>query len=126
MAFFVDDYGNITMVQGDSGQLTINGISTDKNYTVYFAIQDTKRRPVGTELAIESNYSPSVIFNLIPELTDLLSVKNGQDSAEYYYGVKVCDSEGFEDTLLIGKSEIGDINTITVYPKKVEGDLNDE
>jgi hypothetical protein len=125
MAFVVDDYGNITLVQGDSGQLTVNGLNTDRNYTVYLAIQDSKRNPIGTEMTVSSNGNSSVIFDFIPELTNLLTVKRSQESAEYYYGVKVCYGEDFEDTLLIGNSDIGDVNTITVYPKKVEGTLND-
>lgn len=127
MAFVVDDSGNITLIQGDSGQLTINGLQTDKNYTVYFGIRDTKRNPIGTELSVESNYNQSVIFDLIPELTDLLTVKRSEEYATYYYGVKVCDEDSnFEDTLIIGNSDIGDFNTITVYPKKVEGTTDAE
>lgn len=122
MAFIVDDYGNITLVQGDSGQLTVNGLNTDKNYTLYLAIQDSKRNPIGSEIVVNSNGAESVIFVLSPELTNLLTVKRRDESAEYYYGIKVCDeSTDFEDTLLIGDSQIGDVNTITVYPKKVEG-----
>ena len=127
MAFLVDNSGNITLVQGDSGQLTVSGLSTDKNYTVYLAVQDSKRKPVGTEISVESNHNSSVIFDFIPELTNLFTVKRSEESAEYYYGVKVCDEDtNFEDTLLIGNTGIGDLNTITVYPKKVEGTLNDE
>lgn len=126
MAFIVDDYGNITLVQGDSGQLTVNGLNTDKNYTLYLAIQDSKRNPIGSEIVVNSNGAESVIFVLSPELTNLLTVKRRDESAEYYYGIKVCDeSTDFEDTLLISNSDIGDLNTITVYPKKVEGSLND-
>ena len=40
MAFRIDENGNITMVQGDTGRLVVNGLNTDQNYTVYFAIQD--------------------------------------------------------------------------------------
>ena len=125
MAFVVDDYGNITLIQGDSGQLTVSGIPTDKNYNVYLAVQDTKRKPIGTEICVESNQYDSVVFTLSSELTDLFTVKANEDSADYYYGVKVCDSDGFEDTLLIGESQIGDVNTITVFPKKVEGTTNE-
>ena len=127
MAFVVDDGGNITLVQGDSGQLTVSGLNTDKNYDVYLAVQDTRRNPIGTEILVSSNSQPNVIFEFTPELTNLFTVKKNEESAEYYYGVKVCDEDtNFEDTLLIGNSEIGDLNTITVYPKKVEGTLNDE
>ena len=127
MAFVVDDSGNITLVQGDSGQLTVSGLNTDKSYDVYLAVQDAKRNPIGTEILVSSNGQSSVVFEFIPELTNLFTVKRNDESAVYYYGVKVCDeATNFEDTLLIGNSEIGDVNTITVFPKKVEGTLNDE
>lgn len=121
MAFEIDNNGNITLIQGDSGQLVINGLNTDKNYSVYFAIQDENRKPIGNEIMIDSNKQSSVAFVLTPDLTDLLKVNQNDETATYYYGVKVCDNTGFEDTMLIGDSQIGDINTITVYPKKVEG-----
>jgi hypothetical protein len=125
MAFVVDDNGNITLVQGDSGELTVSGIDTDRNYTVYLAIQDSNRNPIGNEIVVDSGGLDSVIFVFTPELTNLLTVKRREESAEYYYGVKVCDSDsGIEDTLLIGDSVMGDLNTITVFPKKVEGTLN--
>ena len=121
MAFRIDENGNITMVQGDTGRLVVNGLNTDKNYTVYFAIQDEKRRPIGDEISVESNSQPSIVFVLNSTLTDLLKVKTDEETAVYYYGVKVCAPDGFEDTMLIGTSDMGDKNTITVYPKKVEG-----
>lgn len=122
MAFNIDENGNITLVQGDSGQLVVNGLPTDKEYTVYFAIQDENRKPIGSEISVEANKTSSVVFVLLGSLTDLLPVKKGEDTATYYYGVKICTSDGnIEDTLLLGNSKIGDLNTITVYPKKVEG-----
>ena len=125
MAFFIDDEGNITLVQGDSGDITFDGIPTNKDYEVFFAIQDDKRRPIGDEVSIMSNFLSSVVISVPATLTDLLEVKSGQDTAEYYYGVKICDAEsGLEDTMILGGNEIGDLNTITVYPRKVKG-LND-
>lgn len=121
MAFEIDNNGNITMVQGDSGQLVINGLNTDKNYSVYFAIQDENRKPIGSEIMVNSNKQSSVAFVLTSDLTDLLKVNQNDETATYYYGVKVCDSTGYEDTMLIGNSVMGDKNSITVYPKKVEG-----
>lgn len=130
MAFVVDDYGNITLVQGDSGTLMVSGIPTDKDYTVYLAVQNSKRKPVGIELSVNSNKNDGVMFTFPPTLTNLFTVKQNEETAEYYYGVKVCDedeerTEDYEDTLLIGNSQMGDLNTITVYPKKVEGTIND-
>lgn len=121
MAFEIDNNGNITIVQGDTGQLVINGLPTDKNYTVYFAIQDENRNPVGNELEVKSNMQSSVVFIIDANLTDLLKVKKDEETATYMYGIKTCTDDGREDTLLIGNSQMGDINTITVYPKKVEG-----
>lgn len=122
MAFTIDNNGNITLVQGDSGELAVIGLPTDQNYKVYFAIQDENRKPIGSEIVVNSNKSDSVIFVLLGTLTDLLTVKKGEDTATYYYGVKLCsEEENTEDTLLLCDSNIGDRNSITVYPKKVEG-----
>lgn len=122
MAFTIDNNGNITLVQGDSGELVVTGLPTDQNYKVYFAIQDENRKPIGSEIVVNSNKSDSVIFVLLGTLTDLLTVKKGEDTAMYYYGIKLCsEEENTEDTLLLGDSNIGDRNPITVYPKKVEG-----
>ena len=121
MAFRIDENGNFTMVQGDTGRLVVNGLNTDQNYTVYFAIQDENRRPVGNEVNVQSNMQPTVVFELASQLTDLLKVAEDEETHTYYYGVKTCTAEGFEDTLSIGGSDMGDKNTITVYPKKVEG-----
>lgn len=121
MAFMIDNDGNITMIQGDTGRLVVNGLMTDQNYTVYFAIQDEDRRPIGNEISVQSNSQPTVVFELSSNLTDLLKVGQDEETHEYYYGVKTCTADGFEDTLTIGNGVMGDRNTITVYPKKVEG-----
>ena len=121
MAFMIDNNGNITMIQGDTGRLVVNGLMTDQNYDVYFAIQDENRRPIGNEISVQSNSQPTVVFELSSNLTDLLKVGQEEETHEYYYGVKTCTADGFEDTLIVGNGDMGDINTITVYPKKVEG-----
>ncbi len=122
MAFKVDENANLTLIQGDSGTFIINGIPTNKNYDVYFAIKDANGNLVGNEMSVYSNYSSKVIFYLSGEYTDLLTVPKGESFAIYYYGIKLCDSEDdIEDTLLLASDDIGSVNTITVYPKKVEG-----
>ena len=125
MAFMIDNDGNITMIQGDTGRLVVNGLMTDQNYDVYFAIQDENRRPVGNELKVQSNSQPMVVFELSSDLTDLLKVGQDEETHEHYYGIKTCTAEGFEDTVIIGDGQMGDTNPITVYPKKVEG-INDK
>ena len=122
MAFVVDEYGNITLVQGDSGKLVVSGLDTSKNYTVYFAIQDKKRKPIGSELSVDSNNASSIVFEIKGSLTNLLTVNKNNETETYHYGIKVCNSEdGFEDTLTVGDIGLGEANTITVYPKNVEG-----
>lgn len=122
MAFTIDDNGNITCVQGDSGSLSVSGIPTDRNYTIFFAMQDENRNPIGTELSIETNKMATVMFFITGALTDLLKVKKGEETATYYYGIKLCNTEdNTEDTLLLGNGSIGSRTAITVYPKKVEG-----
>jgi hypothetical protein len=122
MAFSVDETtGNITLIQGDYGELRITNLETDKNYTLCFAIQDEKRNPVGGEISLQTNMASEVIFVLTPTLTDLLTVKKNNEYETYYYGIKRCYENNFEDTLFIGNSGFEDLNTITVYPKRVEG-----
>ena len=122
MAFKIDKDGNISMIQGDSGIITIRGLNPNKNFTVYFAIQDKNRKPVGSELSVSNNNSSSVAFYLTADYTDLLKVKKDEPCEIYYYGLKIYDvSTQREETLIVGSDEIGSLNTITVYPKKVEG-----
>ena len=122
MAFKVDENGNITLIQGDSGELVIEGLNTDQNYTLYLAVQDKNRKHIGDELQVQTNYRDTVTFMLTGEFTDLLAVDKNESFSVYYYGIKVCSSATLlEDTLIFENSDIGDLNTITVYPKKVEG-----
>lgn len=122
MAFLMDDLGNINLVQGDSGTLIVDGILTDKNYSVYFAFYNSNRIIVGEELCVNSNYNSVVTFAISGELTNLLTVNPEDETAEYYYGLKVCDPlTNYEDTLIVGDGEIGALNSVIVYPKKVEG-----
>lgn len=121
--FIVDETtGDITMTQGDTGDYVITGLPTDKNYVAYFAIQDENRNAVGSEIQKGTNLRSSVTFFINKTLSDLLTVKKNKEYQIYYFGVKLCDSSSNEDTLVIGNKEVGEKNTITVYPKKVEGD----
>ena len=122
MAFIVDENENISMVQGDSGTIIIEGLPTDKNYVVYFAIQDKNRNPIGNEISTNSNKQECVTIVLTPDFTDLLEVDKKSSYAIYYYGIKICDSNSnTEETLVTNTCDIGELNSIIVYPKKVEG-----
>lgn len=122
MAYNIEPNGNITLVQGDSVELVINGIPTDQNYQVYFAAQDDERNPVGSEIMVESLGQSSVVIKLLGNYTNQFAVNEESKSQRYYYGVKLCSvQDDTEDTLLLGDSTIGGLNTMTVYPRKVEG-----
>ena len=58
----IDSDGTITLYQGDSGELVISGFDNTKKYTVYFAIQDKKRKFVGKELQVSVNNSDTATF----------------------------------------------------------------
>lgn len=122
MAYNVEASGNITLVQGDSMEIVINGVPTDQNYEVYFAAQNEERQPIGSEIMVESLGKSSVVIKLLGNYTRQFTVEEDKKSQKYYYGIKLCSrNDEIEDTLLLGESLIGELNTITVYPMKVEG-----
>lgn len=122
MSYNVETNGNIVLVQGDSLELTINGIPTDQNYKVFFAAQDKERTPIGSEIMVESLGQSTVVIKLLGNYTNQFTVDDESKSQTYYYGVKLCsETDQTEDTLILGENTIGGLNTITVYPRKVEG-----
>ena len=122
MSLIVDNDGTISLYQGDSGELVISGLNPEKNYMVYFAIQDTDRNLIGEELQVGVSNSETVTFILTSAYTDLLKVPKNKPFEIYFYGVKACevDSEK-EDTLFVSGTTYGDLNRIIVYPRKVKG-----
>lgn len=117
----IDEQGNITLRQGDSFELVLNGLPTDQNYNVFFAAQDKERNPIGNEIEVATNGASSITVFLDADFTDLLTVEEGATSQVYYYGVKICSTVSInqiETTLVLGEA---DNNTITVYPRKVKG-----
>lgn len=122
MGFEILDNGDLTITQGDSFELVLNGIPTDQNYKIYFAIQNKERQPIGQEIMVESNLAESVVIKVVGNYTDLLTVEEDSKYATYYYGVKKCsDIDNTEDTLLLGNKKLGELNTIKVFPRKVKG-----
>ena len=125
MTLIIDNDGTISLYQGDSGEIVISGLDEEKNYIVYFAIQDSNRNLIGEELQVAVNSSDTVTFVLTPEYTDLLKVPKNKPFEIYFYGVKACETESSkEDTLFVADSTYGDLNRIIVYPRKVIGVSN--
>lgn len=121
MTLCIDEKGTIYINQGDSGDIVVTGLSTDKNYKVFFAVKNAKRETVGEELVVDSNCNPAVTFRLTSEFTDLFDVPVDEFFKVYYYGLKLCTESGDEDTLFVADSDYGILNNIIVYPKMVEG-----
>ena len=121
----IDNDGTISMYQGDSGEITVNGLDNTSSYVVYLGIQDDKRNPVGEELQVSVNNSSTATFILSSGFTDNLVVPANKPYKIYYYGIKVCNStSSLEDTLFIANGTYGDLNKIIVYPRKVKGLTN--
>ena len=125
MSLIIDDEGTISLYQGDSGEVVVSGLDNDKNYTVYFAIQDADRNLIGQELQVAVTNSSTVTFILTSEYTDLLKVPKNKPFEIYFYGIKACENDSLiENTLFVADDTFGDLNRIIVYPRKVKGFSN--
>lgn len=126
MSLIIDNNGTISLYQGDSGEIVIYGLDSEKSYTVCFAIQNSKRNLIGEELQVAVTNSDNVTFVLTPEYTDLLEVPKNKPFETYFYGIKACETDtSKEDTLFIAQNTYGDLNRIIVYPRLVKGVSNE-
>ena len=126
MCLVIDNDGTMYIYQGDSGELVLSGLNTQKKYTIYLAFQDKARNIIGQELQAVGNASGWATFVLTPSFTDLLTVPKNKPFEVYYYGLKICEDEtNLENTLFVANSIYGDVNRVIVYPRKVKGIEND-
>ena len=122
MSLIIDNDGTISLYQGDSGEIVVSGLDKDKNYTVYFAVQDGDRNLIGEELQVAISNSDNDTFDLTPQYTDLFTVPKSKPYEVYFYGIKACEfDKNIENTMFISESVYGDLNRIIVYPRKVKG-----
>ena len=122
MSLIIDSDGTISLYQGDSGELVVSGLNPEKNYVVYFAIQDADRKIMGEELQVAVTGSDTVTFVLTPQYTDLLTVPKNKPYEIYFYGIKATENNGeIENTMFVSDTTYGDLNRIIVYPRKVKG-----
>ena len=113
--------GDMIIRQGDNGEYIVEDTPTDKVYTAYFSVVDENRNHIGD---IETNTSLEgyTKFIITPDFSDKLEVKKDEESATYYFVVKLCHGvNDIEDTLVIGNKGINELNKITVLPKISEG-----
>lgn len=109
MPIFKNDNGDIYLHQGDTGNIGISGIPTDKSYSVYMSIYNEDANAILSEILI-SNYNQSSgtgVFTIDEETSNALPV------GEWVYGIKICAS-GSEDTV-IPKTRVED-GVIVNYP----------
>lgn len=129
MAIKWDDDGNGITYQGDSGKLIITGLTLNTNYTIYLAIQNSKRKIVGAEQYVVTGGLESVEIFISSNLTNKCTVPLNQEYEDYFYFLKACkeDENGniTEDTLFINGATFGDKKVLRVYPKGAEGHIND-
>lgn len=119
MSLNIDEKGNVYIYKGDSGDIIVSGLPTDKNYKVYFTIKDLKNKTVNS-LDIMSNFKSSVTFSITSEFSEMLTIPKNEEIGFYSYGLKTLDEEGNEDTLFVDGSCYGTTNRVFVFPEKVE------
>lgn len=129
---------NIYLRQGDTGNLTFQGLPADKKYTAYLSIYNEETNAISKEFKsydYKTNTTGSngsavgvAYFKITAELSNSLEV------GEWKYGLKVCatDANGLSEDTVIPRSYKDDegniINeeapTFTVDYKYVEGVVN--
>ena len=115
-----EETGDAEAQQGDSWSFKVTGIPDD--YTVYYSVYEIDTR----EIIFEINTTPEneeTTIEVTPVETDKLQVEDGKKYKKYGYGIKRC-KDGFEDTVIIGNKQIGEINVLKIYPKITEGAIN--
>lgn len=120
--FVIDEEtGDAITRQGDTWSLSISGISDE--WTVYYSVYTKDTRDIVFEISA-SPVDSNTTFFVTAEDSDKLVVPEGKKTEKYYYGIKRC-KDNIEDTVIIGNKDVGDLNLLTVYPKIVEGTVND-
>lgn len=117
-----NETGEITCFIGDSGNFNLSGLPP--SCSVYFSVYNEK-----DTILNEQEYTATANGTLkmfIPaEFTDVLTIPKNEDSAEYYYSIKVVyqdeDNNRVESTCILANHSIDEPNIFTVYPKRTEG-----
>lgn len=122
MTIQMSEDGTISIFQGDSGEITIDGLNPDLNYYVYFAVRDEEGNLIGNELNVTSNNRDTVTFKLSPSYTNQFVVPAGETYQVYYYGVKITPAGSTDENTVL--PELGGQLPFIVYRKVVEGAIN--
>lgn len=122
---YVDINGDVKCRLGDSGSIHLTDIPTDDDYKVSFAVFNPADRMILNEVSVDSENNSELDIPISVDFTTSLGV------GRFFYGIKLTDSEGQEQTVVPGATEDADGNmampnppTFTVKPKLVEGGEN--
>ena len=101
MALYQINDTDLKLYCGDTGNLRISNLRTDKNYKVYLEVIRAKTQEKVFEISVDSNNADNVVFELNSDYSDLLIVPNINAPETYYWSVKICDPDtGREDTVI--------------------------
>ncbi len=121
MAIFVNEDKSMWMYEGDTGNIGVTGLPTDKNYVGYFSIYNEETGKIVAELSANV-LSGEATFIMPREKSDAL--KEG----DYTWGLKgCCTDDDSEDTwvpetkLENGVYEAQPAPAFVVRAKRVEG-----
>lgn len=119
---YVDINGDIKCRLGDSGSITITDIPTDDDYKVSFAVINPVGMEILQEVSVQSDNEEEIEIPISVAFTTSLGV------GKFFYGLKLTDSDGEEQTVMPmayededGNVGINNPNTFTVKPLLVEG-----
>ena len=122
---YVDVNGDVKCRLGDSGYITVDGLPTDDDYKVSLGVFNPADKMILNEVSVQSDNEESVDIPLSVAFTTSLGV------GRFFYGIKLTDSEGEEQTVCPGaeEDEDGNVamphpNTFTVKPLLAEGGTN--
>ena len=122
---YVDIYGDVKCRLGDSGSIHLTDIPTDDDYKVSLAVFNPADRMILNEVSLQSDNASELDVPINVAFTESLGV------GRFFYGIKLTDSEGQEQTVVPGATEDSEGNmaipnppTFTVKPKLVEGGTN--
>lgn len=118
---YVDIDGNVKCRLGDSGSVHVTGLPKDDDYKVSLAVFNPADRMILNEVSVQSDEDNEVDIPISVDFTTSLGV------GRFFYGIKLTDSEGEEQTVIPAAVEDSDGNmamntppVFTVKPKLVE------
>ena len=122
---YVDVNGDIKCRLGDSGSIHFTGIPKDDDYKVSLAVVNPVDGKILNEISVQSDEENHVDIPISVSFTTSLGV------GRFFYGVKLTDSEGAEQTVLPkaiegedGNISIDNPPIFIVKPLLVEGGTN--